>query len=717
MSVSQDALGTTFHVEGMDCEDEVKAVRQALLSLPGVREVEPNLITSQVRVVHDGTASAVALTRRIESAGLRVQGAASDHGDAARSATERRPSVSRRALLVLASGAFFTAGLALDWVALGPPWLTRVFHLLAIAIGATLIVPKALRAARTLTLDMNVLMTVATLGAIGIGEYAEAAAVVFLFALAEWLESFSLERARRSMQSLLKLVPETALLKSPNGTFSEVPLSQVRVGDLIRIRSGSRIPLDGVVAQGSSAVNQAPITGESLPVQKGVGDRVLAGTVNGEGSLEVTVTQGHGDTKLAQIIRLIEDAQKKKAPTQRFVDVFARYYTPAVFVFALVTLLVPPLLFSGPWDVWIYRSLVLLVIACPCALVIATPVSIVSGLTAMAKKGVLIKGGAGLEAIGKLRALAVDKTGTITEGMPRVLQIHEVNGANAEDILCIAASIDAHSTHPLARAVVTEAERRGLKPKPSVDYRSVSGRGAEAVIDDHVYFVGNHRFAHDYAVCSDELEKRLKAIEDEAQSVVVVGHRPHHGCPGEVLGILGLGDAIRKGAKEAIEALHGAGIESVIMLSGDNQRTVDAISRQVGIDEAYGDLLPDEKVMKIKAIKERFTTVAMIGDGVNDAPAMATATLGIAMGASGTDTAIETSDVTLMQDRLMGIADAILMGKRTLRVIWFNTGLALATKFLFLVLSVSGHASLWLAIAADTGATLFVIANALRLLR
>ena len=702
-------LEVRFRVDGMDCEDEVKAVRKALLSTPGVREVEANLITSQIRVLHEESISAPKLVEQIESTGLKVRRSSEK--------TQDGFSVSNRSLLVLTSGALFTTSLLLNWSLLVPEWLVRALCLLSIAVGSSLVVPKAWRAAKNLSLDMNVLMTVATLGAIIIGEYSEAAAVVFLFTLAEWLESFSLERARRSIQALLKLVPETALLQTKAGDFSEVPISEVQVGNLIRIRSGARIPLDGSVKQGRSSVNQAPMTGESLPVEKAEGDRVLAGTINGEGSLDVIVTQVYKDTKIAQIIRLIEDAQKQKAPTQRFVDGFARYYTPIVFVLAIGILIVPPLFFQGEWPTWIYRSLVLLVIACPCALVIATPVSIVSGLTAMAKKGVLIKGGAGLEAIGKLRALAVDKTGTITEGVPRILQLHSVNGTNENDILAIAASIDRHSTHPLARSVVAEAERRGLQVKVSVDYRSVGGRGAEAIIEDHTYFVGNHRFAHDYAICSTELEQKLEAIEDQAQSVVVVGHRPHHGCPGEVLGVLGLGDAIRSDAKDAIQCLHQAGIERVIMLSGDNQRTVNAISKQVGIDEAYGDLLPDEKVLKVKEIKERFTSVAMIGDGVNDAPAMASATLGIAMGASGTDTAIETSDVTLMQDRLTGIADAIRMGKRTLRVIWFNTGFALATKLLFLVLSVMGYTSLWLAIAADTGATLLVIANALRLLR
>lgn len=693
----------------MDCEDEVRAVRTALLALPGVEEVEPNLMSSQIRVFHQDSVLAPQLARQIESTGLKIR-------QSSEANKEKDFVLSRRTALVLISGVFLSLGLILDWFSLAPTLLVRISFVFSIGVGSTLILPKAWRAARTLTLDMNILMVVATLGAVGIGEYAEGAAVVFLFALAEWLESFSLERARRSVQTLLKLVPETALLQGKNGEFNEVPISEVQVGELIRVRSGARIPLDGLVHQGSSAINQAPITGESLPVEKKPGDRTLAGSINGEGSLDIQVTQGHQDTKIAQIVRMIEEAQNQKAPTQRFVDVFAKYYTPSVFIFALAVLLIPPLFLGGDWTTWIYRALVLLVIACPCALVIATPVTVVSGLTAMARRGILIKGGAALEAIGKLKALAVDKTGTITEGVPKVLQIYSVGKSTENDLLAIAASIDMHSTHPLAKSVVAEARKRGLQLKPGLDYRSVSGRGAEATIENHVYFVGNHRFAHDFAICSEGLERKLETIEDQAQSVVVVGHRPHPGCLGEVLGVLGLGDAVRSDARAAIQALHQAGIESVIMLSGDNKRTVQAISKQVGIDEAYGDLMPDDKVLKIKEIKARFSFVGMVGDGVNDAPAMATASLGIAMGASGTDAAIETSDVTLMQDRLTGVADAIRMGRRTLKIIWFNTGFALATKLLFLLLSVSGYSSLWLAIAADTGATLLVIANAMRLL-
>jgi Cd2+/Zn2+-exporting ATPase len=705
-----DQCETKFKVQGMDCEDEVKAVKAALSPVSGVAEIETNLITSQIRVVHDRSVSTLTLRGKIESTGLKIQ-------DGSLASDEKKRNISQRAILVSISGIFLLIGLFFDWFSRGGTFAIRICFGISVIVGASLVLPKAWRAMKTLTLDMNVLMTVAIVGALAIGEYAEAAAVVFLFSLAEWLESFSLERARRSVQALLKLVPETALLRSADGEFVEVPISEVPVGALIRVRSGSRIPLDGLITNGRSSVNQAPITGESLPVEKTVGDKVLAGTINEEGSLEITVTQGYQDTKISQIIRLIEEAQNQKAPTQRFVDTFAKYYTPSVFVIAILVIMIPPLFLSGDWQTWLYRGLVLLVIACPCALVIATPVSVVSGLTAMAKKGVLIKGGAALEMVGKLKALAVDKTGTITEGVPKILQIIVMNGNDENNILSIAASIDVHSTHPLARAIVGEAKKRGIKIEPSVDYRSISGKGAEGNIRDHVFFVGNHRYAHEYAVCSDELEKKLIEIENQAQSAVVVGHRPHAGCSGEVMGILGLGDAIRPEAKDAIRKLHQAGIESVIMLSGDNQRTVNVISKQVGIDEAYGDLLPDAKVLKIKEIKNRFSTVAMIGDGVNDAPAMAIANLGIAMGVSGTDTAIETADVTLMRDQLTAVADAILMGKRTLNIIWFNTGFALATKIVFLVLSMTGHASLWLAIAADTGATLLVIANALRLLK
>jgi Cd2+/Zn2+-exporting ATPase len=398
------------------------------------------------------------------------------------------------------------------------------------------------------------------------------------------------------------------------------------------------------------------------------------------------------------------------------VDTFAKYYTPAVFALAVLVALAPPLLVEGVWSVWFYRALVLLVIACPCALVISTPVSIVSGLTAMARRGVLIKGGAYLEAVGKLRALALDKTGTITEGKPRVVRILPISAANEAEVLRYAAALDDHSQHPLARAVVEAARERDITFPRSSGYQAQAGLGAEANLNGHRYFVGNHRYAHELGVCTPELERALTDIEAEALSVTIVGQLPTDGASGTVLGILAIGDTVRPDAAEAVRALHAAGIDKVVMLSGDNQRTAEAIARQVGIDEARGNLLPDQKIQHIREMLTRYGHVGMIGDGVNDAPAMAAASVGIAMGA-GTDTAIEAADMTLMKNDLRKVAEAIVLGRRAVRIIQFNIAFSLAIKALFLLLALAGYTSLWLAIAADTGATLIVVMNALRLLR
>jgi len=614
------------------------------------------------------------------------------------------------------SGVLVGVGLLLHWLQTGPTLLATGVFVAAIVVGGWMLLPGAWAAVRAMRPNISSLMVIAVLGASVIGQWAEAATVVFLFGIAEWLEGWADRRAQRAVEALLEIAPKNATVKR-EGKFTEVPVEEVRVDETVAVKSGMNIPLDGVVLVGESAVNQAPITGESVPVDKKPGDTVFAGTVNGEGSLEIRVTKVAGDTTLARIIRLVKEAQEQKAPTQRFVDVFARYYTPAVTVVALLVFLVPPLLLHGDWSEWLYRACVLLIIACPCALVISTPVSIVAGLTALAKRGVLVKGGAHLESIAKLKALAVDKTGTITEGKPQVQGVEMLNQKSEQEILRIAAAIDDQSSHPLAKAVVDHAKNRGVAFPRAENYQARSGRGAEGFVEGHASFVGNHRFTHELGVCSEEIERRLAAIESKGQSVIVVGHRPHDNCAGEVLGIIAVGDTVRPHAAEAIRALHAAGIESVVMLSGDNQRTADSIAKQVGIDKARGDLLPADKVEAVKALRAEHGSVGMVGDGVNDAPAMATATVGIAMGGVGTDAAIETADVTLMTDDLGKIAETIRLGRRTLGVIRFNIGFALALKALFLVLTLIGHASLWMAIMADTGATLLVVANSLRLLR
>ena len=619
-------------------------------------------------------------------------------------------------ILVAAAGILTGIGLVLGWMDMAPGWLQTTAFAVATLAGGLLVFPAAWKALLKWKLDMNVLMTVAVAGAWIIGEHGEAAAVVFLFSLSELLESWAATRARRAVQVMLELSPPTAVVIEADGTEREIAVAEVAIGTEIRVKSGSRVPLDGEVISGNSAVDQAPITGESVPVDKAPGDPVFAGTVNGEGSLKVRVTKVAGESTLARIIQLVGEAEEDKPPTQRWVDRFAAIYTPAVFIAAILVAVIPPLLLGQAWNPWVYRSLVLLVIACPCALVIATPVSIVSGLTALARRGVLVKGGIYLEAVGKLRALAVDKTGTITQGKPQVTGITTLGKLSEKEVLRLAASINNHSEHPLAVAIVDAANSRNLSFEPAADYRSVTGQGARATIGGHPYFIGNHRMAHEVGVCTPEIEAILSGIEAQGQSLAVLGHAPHEGCVGEILGIIAIADTLRPEVREALRLIHAAGIEKVIMLSGDNSRTASAIAKQAGIDEAIGDLMPDQKVEYIRKLVAEYTHVGMIGDGVNDAPALAIASVGFAMGAIGSDTAIETADIALMQDDLTRVAETLILGRRTLRIIRFNVTFALAIKVIFLVLAFFGIAGLWLAILADPGATLLVIMKSLRLL-
>jgi Cd2+/Zn2+-exporting ATPase len=625
-------------------------------------------------------------------------------------------SVLPQGTLVMAAGVLTGAGLLLGWFLPHPGWLAATAFAAATLAGGLLVFPAAWGALKKRRLDINVLMAVAVTGAWWIGEGAEAASVVFLFALSELLESWASSRARRAVDALLQLSPATAMVRGGDGVEREIPVAEVAVGAEIVIRSGTRIPLDGEVVVGFSSVNQAPITGESVPVEKQIGDLVYAGTVNGDGSLTVRVTKLAAESTLARIIQLVAEAEQNKPPTQRFVDRFAAIYTPAVFAIALLVAILPAL-FSQQPGLWIYRALVLLVIACPCALVISTPVSIVSGLTALARRGVLVKGGVHLEEVGKLRALAVDKTGTITRGRPEVVGIECFMGLAEEEVLRRAAAINLHSAHPLAHAIVAAADARGITLAPAENYQAVNGGGARAWIEGHPHFIGNHRMTHEAGVCTPEVEARLAGIEESGRSLAVLGHAPHDDCAGEVLGIIAIADTLRPEAASALQRIHAAGVEKIVMLSGDNQRTASAIARQAGIDDALGDLLPEQKVDQVRALVRTYGHVGMIGDGVNDAPALTVANVGFAMGAIGSDTAIETADIALMKDDLSKVADAILTGRRTLGIIRFNITFALAIKAIFLVLAFLGMAGLWMAILADTGATLSVILNSLRLLR
>lgn len=694
---------SVFDIVGADCADEVNAIKVAL-ARSDISSVEVNLIASTATVFHDPATTRSAITSLIESTGVKV---------VEREGTGFYGDNKTRIKVVASAGALLLISMILQWKGLVKDGPLAIAFLFPTLLAGSLVFPKALRALKQKQLDMNVLMSVAAIGAFAIKEYSEAATVVFLFSLAELLESYSLSRARNAIKSIMKLTPQTAHLKSGD-TVADIPVTEIKPDQMIQVRPGESIPLDGLVVAGQTTANESALTGESLPVEKNINDKVFAGTVNGNGTIEVRVTQGFKDTKLSKILSMIEDAQSKKAPSERFVDSFAKIYTPAVFILALGIATIPSLMFGQSFDVWFYRALVLLVIACPCALVISTPVSVVSGLAALARKGVLVKGGKYLEALGNLKAIAMDKTGTLTEGRFVVQKLKLLGSSSEENVLMLAASLEDMSKHPLARAIQTFTTK--VKRKSVADYKILPGQGAEGTIDGEVHFAGNHRLAHDIGACSPQIESHLAEFERQALSVVIIGRRPKEAKP-ESLAIFAMGDKVRDNAKISVEHLRRIGIENVSVLSGDNQRTVDAIISTVGVDSGFGDLLPEDKVNRIKALRETFKNIAMVGDGVNDAPAMANATVGISMGAIGTDAAIETSDVALMQDNLEEIPKAIELGRKVLSVIRFNIAFALAIKAVFLLLAVLGMSNLWLAVAADMGASLFVTANALRLLR
>jgi len=697
---------TTFKVANMDCADEIKAINDALKS-EGVFKIQANLMSSSIQILHSKEISANFLKKRIETTVVRII----DEDNSITKDQNRN-----RIILVVLSGLLLIVGLALEWANISII-ISEISLFSAIVLGGSLIFPKAWNSFKRKTLDMNVLMTVAVGGAMGIKEYSEAAAVVFLFSLSELMESLSVQRARRAIQELLKITPQKADVLQADGSTIEREVSEIQLSQLIRVKPGQSIPIDGIVKSGSSSVNQAPLTGESLPILKTIGEPVFAGTINLEGSLIIEVTKLASDSKISQVIRLVEEAQSQRAASQKFVDKFAKIYTPAVMILALLTFILPPLFLSESWHDWLYKALVLLVIACPCALVISTPVSIVSSLTALARKGVLVKGGAVLEILGKIKALAVDKTGTLTEGKPKIQKILRFNSVSEDQILEIAKALESHSTHPIAQAILELSEEKNIPTKQVDKFINVSGRGVEAVIDGHSYLLGNHRFAHDVGICTPDLEKSLQDLEEQSMSVIVVGHKPHDNCAGETIGVIALADSIRTESIQALEDLKKSGVESIVVLSGDNQKTVSAVGNKLNLKEVFGDLLPEDKAQHIENLKSKFGTVAMIGDGINDAPAMAKSSVGIAMGFVGSDTAIETADVTLMTDDLKQIATAILAGRRTLQTIQFNIVFSLFTKAVFLILTFFGKSNLWIAVAADTGAALLVIMNSLRLLR
>ena len=692
-----------FRVEGMDCNEEVVILERRLKPLAGLEAVSADLLGQQLHVKYDAAKlTTAAIVDAAGQTGMRIWLA---HEEPAIGGWD----IEWRWRLMVGCAAAIGAGLALS--AAGRAIPAAVCFSAAAVTGGVFPARRAVAAIRSRTLDINTLMVIAVVGALILGEWLEAAGVVFLFAVAQWLELRTMERARQAIRALIDLSPREALVRGA-GLERRVPVADVRVGDEILVRPGDKVPLDGIVVSGHSDVNQAPLTGESLPVDKAPGDEVFAGTINGRGALDVRVTRLVRDTRLARIIHLVDTAQASRAPVQSFVDRFAGLYTPAVLIVAVAVAVVPSLAGAADPVAWVYRALVLLVISCPCALVISTPVSIVSALSAAARNGVLVKGGAHLERLAAVRVVAFDKTGTLTKGELRVTDVFPLGATRADELLRYAAAVESRSEHPVARAVVAHARGSGVTAPPAASCMSVPGMGAEGDVGAARVVVGNERLFQARAIDMAAVDvAELVRSRHEGKSVVFVA------VNGALAGGLALADLPRGTAREAIELLREQGVRWVVMLTGDDKRTAARVAAELGLDEHHPQLLPEQKHALIRALRGRHGAVLMVGDGVNDAPALAAADVGVAMGAAGSDAALETADVALMSDELLRLPYAIRLARATLRNVRMNVGISLALKAAFLVMAVAGTATLWMAVLVDTGASVIVVGNALRLLR
>lgn len=700
--VLEGAQFSQFRIEQMDCPTEQTLIEERLGKLAGIERLEFNLINRVLGVWHR-LPSTTPIEAAISALGMQAEPLTDE------SKPTQQPR--KKAWWPLAlSGVAALGAEILHFAELAPEWVVAAVALLAILLCGLSTYKKGWIALKNRNLNINALMSIAVTGAVLIGQWPEAAMVMFLFAVAELIEAKSLDRARNAIRSLMDLTPERATVQQADGSWLEVEINSVALGALVRVRPGERIGLDGEVVSGHSTINQAPITGESLPVEKTIGDQVFAGTINEAGSLEYRVLAASANTTLARIIHAVEQAQGSRAPTQRFVDQFAKVYTPLVFLFALAVAIVPPLLLAEPWYDWIYRALVLLVVACPCALVISTPVTIVSGLAAAARKGILVKGGVYLESAAKLGFLALDKTGTITHGKPVQTDYLPLLEQDAERYRGHAASLASRSDHPVSQAIARLALEQNLPTSTVESFAALPGRGVQGSIDGTSFYLGNHRMVEELGLCSAELEATLEGLERQGKSVVVL-------CDSnQALALFAVADTVKESSREAIEKLHALRVKTT-MLTGDNPHTAAAIAAQVGIDEARGNLLPEDKLQAIEALQARGFVVGMVGDGINDAPALAKAQIGFAMAAAGTDTAIETADVALMDDDLRKIPAFIQLSQQTAAILKQNIILALGVKALFLAISLSGQATLWMAVFADMGVSLLVVFNGLRLLK
>ena len=700
-SVCELHAESTFRIEGMDCHEEVAILERRLSRLAGLEALDADVVGQRLRIKYDAAKlSASSIAEAVAQTGMRAW---LEHEQPLASA-----GANRRNQLVIGSGIALAIGLLLELFATRTPaW---PLFILSALLGGIPVGRRALGSARAGVLDINVLMVVAVLGAALLREWTEAASVVFLFALAQLLETRAMERARGAIRALMELAPTDTIVRR-DGAELRMPVDDVRVGDVVLVRPGDKIPLDGRVSAGESHINQAPVTGESLPILKQAGDDVFAGTINGRGALDITVTRLKGDSTIARIIHLVERAQAQRAPSQTFVDRFARIYTPIVLVLAVLVAIVPPLAFDGGWGTWFYRSLVLLVISCPCALVISTPVSIVSALAAAARKGVLIKGGARLEQLATVRCIAFDKTGTLTRGRLHVVDVIPFARHSVEAVLETAAALESRSEHPIGQAIVRYVVSKELRVAAAEQFQALPGSGAEALVAGARVLAGSRRLLEERGIRSAEIDAAFHDLARKGRTVVFVA------SDGVAIGALGVADQPREGARESLDLLRSHGIRRIAMLTGDNAAAAQALAAELGIDDVRADLLPGDKADAVAALRRAYGTLAMVGDGVNDAPALATADVGIAMGAAGSAAALETADVALMADELPKISYAVRLSRATARNIRVNIGFSIALKAAFLVMAIAGTATLWMAVAADMGASLLVIANALRLLR
>ena len=694
-----------YRIQGLDCANCARIFEQNVKNIDGVEDAKVNFGAAKITVIGDHKLEQIQEAGAFEK--LQISPVK------AKQALPEKSFWQKNGVLIV-SFLFLVAGYVANYTVGEDSFLTIGAFFLSIVIGGYAIFKVGLKNLTKLQFDMKTLMTIAIIGAAIIGEWSEGAVVVILFAISEALEHYSMEKARKSITSLMDIAPKTALVRR-NGQEMEVSVDDIVLNDTMLVKPGQKIAMDGNVVKGHSNVNQAAITGESIPVEKSIGDEVYAGTLNVEGMLEIQVTKLVDDTTIAKMIHLVEEAQGERAPAQAFVDVFAKYYTPAIIVMAFLVAIIPPLFFGGEWVSWIYQGLAVLVVGCPCALVISTPVAIVTAIGNAAKKGVLIKGGIHLEEVRKIKAIAFDKTGTLTKGVPAVTDYDVLNGEDSDVLFGKISALEAFSQHPLSQAFIkkTEQDQIDYKSYEIEDFSSLIGKGIQGKIDGEQYFIGNMTLLKE-AVSAEQvhaIEKQLKVYQHQGKTAMLVGKE------NEIVAIVAVADEVRESSKEVVTALHAQGIEHTIMLTGDSAETAFSIANGVGVSRTEANLLPQHKLEKMKELKQQYEHVAMVGDGVNDAPALAAANIGIAMGGVGSDTALETADIALMGDDLRKLPFVIKLSKKTMNVIKQNITFALGLKLLALLLVVPGWLTLWIAIFADLGATLLVTLNSLRLLR